>query len=137
MIHEGSFDEGNGWQEIIFDEVTEGRQLCLEAISSHDGKDLACVAELYILDEEGKRIPREQWTVSFADSEEVTYANRAADKCFDLQESTFWSTAYGATFPHSIVIDMGGRHKIGGLQYLPRMESSVPGALKDFRIHVK
>ena len=137
MIHEGSFDEGNGWQEIIFDEVTEGRQLCLEAISSHDGKDLACVAELYILDEEGKRIPREQWTVSFADSEEVTYANRAADKCFDLQESTFWSTAYGATFPHSIVIDMGGRHKIGGLQYLPRMESSVPGALKDFRIYVK
>ena len=137
MIHEGSFDEGNGWQEIIFDEVIEGRQLCLEAISSHDGKDLACIAELYILDEEGKRIPREQWTVSFADSEEVTYANRAADKCFDLQESTFWSTAYGAGFPHSIVIDMGGRHKIGGLQYLPRMESSVPGALKEFRIHVK
>lgn len=106
MIHEGSFNEGNGWQEIIFDE-------------------------------EGKRIPREQWTVSFADSEEVTYANRAADKCFDLQESTFWSTAYGAGFPHSIVIDMGQIHKIGGLQYLPRMESSVPGALKEFRIHVK
>lgn len=106
MVYEGSFDEGNGWQEIIFDE-------------------------------EGKRIPREQWTVSFADSEEVTYANRAADKCFDLQESTFWSTAYGAGFPHSIVIDMGQIHKIGGLQYLPRMESSVPGALKEFRIHVK
>ena len=98
---------------------------------------MACIAELYLLDAEGKRIPREAWTVTFADSEEITYGNRAADKSFDLQESTYWSTAYGVPFPHSIVIDLGGQYEISGLQYLPRMESSVPGALKDFRIHTR
>lgn len=137
QVYEGCLEEGNGWQTISFDKPVACREFCLEALSSHDGRDMACIAELYLLDAEGKRIPREAWTVTFADSEEITYGNRAADKIFDLQESTYWSTAYGVPFPHSIVIDLGGQYEISGLQYLPRMESSVPGALKDFRIHTR
>ena len=63
--------------------------------------------------------------------------NRSADKTFDLQESTYWQTAPGVGFPHSVVIDLGAAHNVAGFQYLPRMEAEVPGAIKNFKIFVK
>ena len=49
----GSFNPGNGWQERKFDQPVTGRYVCLEALSAQDGKDLACIAEMYLLDENG------------------------------------------------------------------------------------
>ena len=133
----GSFASGNGWQEIDFDSPVKGRYVCLELLNSQDGGDEAAIAELYLTDADGKRISREPWKVRYADSEEVKKGNHAADKTFDLQESTYWSTVSGIAYPHSIVIDLGAPHTLRGLQYLPRMESHSPGAIKDFRIFVK
>ena len=90
-----------------------------------------------MLDENGERLSREPWTVGYADSEDVAGVNRSADKIFDLQESTYWSTEVGKKFPHVVVIDLGANHSLSGMQYLPRMESSVPGAIKDYKIYVK
>lgn len=132
----GSFAPGNGWQEFKFETPAEGRWLCFEAVNSIDGKDVASIAEFYALDEEGNRLSREPWTVYYADSEDTKRNNRAADKVFDLQESTYWSTKKGDAFPHYIVIDLGSDKKISGIQYLPRMESEVPGAIKDFKVYV-
>lgn len=132
----GSFNPGNGWQEVSFTEPVEGRYLCLEALNSVNGKDVASIAEFYVLDENGERLSREPWTVVYADSEDVKGVNRSADKIFDLQESTYWSTIPGAAFPHSFVIDLGGEKNISAIQYLPRMESEVPGAIKDFKVYV-
>jgi len=136
-ILSGSFKPGNGWQEFTFVQPVKGRYLCLEALNAQDGKDLACIAEMYLLDENGKRLSREPWTVSYADSEDVSHVNRSADKIFDLQESTYWGTEKGVRFPHSIVIDLGNTHTLTGIQYLPRMESEVPGGIKDFKVYVK
>lgn len=136
-IASGSFKPGNGWQEVKFGQKISGRYLCLEAMNALNGGDLACVAELYVLDENGERLSREPWTARFADSEDVAGVNRSADKIFDLQESTYWSTAPGKKFPHLVIIDLGAEHTLTGLQYLPRMESSVPGGIKDYRIYVK
>ncbi len=133
----GSFKAGNGWQEVKFGEKASGRYVCIEALNAIDGKDLACIAELYMLDENGERLSREPWTVGFADSEDVVGVNRSADKIFDLQESTYWSTEEGKKFPHVVVIDLGAKHTITGMQYLPRMETSVPGAIKDYKVYVK
>ncbi len=133
----GSFKPGNGWQEVKFGQKVSGRYVCIEALNAIDGKDLACIAELYMLDENGERLSREPWTVGYADSEDVAGVNRSADKIFDLQESTYWSTEAGKKFPHVVVIDLGAKHSISGMQYLPRMESSVPGAIKDYKIYVK
>ncbi|WP_374937833.1 beta-galactosidase [Bacteroides stercorirosoris] len=133
----GSFKPGNGWQEVKFDKPVTGRYVCLEALNSQDGKDLACIAEMYFLDKNGDRLSREPWTVSYADSEDVSHVNRSADKTFDLQESTYWSTTEGSPYPHSIVIDLGATHTLSGFQCLPRMESEVPGSIKDFKIYVK
>ena len=133
----GSFAPGNGWQEVKFGSPVTGRYLCLEALNAHDGQDRTCIAELYVLDEFGERLSREPWTVKYADSEEVKQGNRSADKLFDLQESTYWSTVKGTPHPHAVVIDLGDTYRISALQYLPRMESHVPGGVKDYRIYVK
>lgn len=133
----GHFKAENVWQTIRFDKPVRGEQIALEALNAHDGNDTACIAELYLLDADGKRLPREEWQILFADSEEIATANRAADKLFDLQESTCWSTAKGVPFPHSIVIDAGSVYEIGGIEYLPRMDNATQGVIKDFKIHIR
>lgn len=133
---EGELLPGNGWQHITFDDIHKGRYLCIEALDAIDSGDYAAIAELYLLDRNGQRLSREPWTIIYADSEEVTHGNHTADKTFDLQESTYWSTAADASFPHHIVIDLGDEHEISGLQILPRMESTVPGAIRHYRIYI-
>ena len=133
---QGTFAPGNGWQEVSFDKPVEGRYVCLEALSSINGKNQACVAEMYVLDDKGQRLSREPWTVVYADAEDVKGVNRSADKTFDLQESTYWSTGSKTPYPHAVVIDLGAQHSLGGFQYLPRMEAEVPGAIKDYKIYV-
>lgn len=132
----GTFDAGNGWQTRKLETPAKGRYICLEALDAIDGKDVASIAEFYVLDGEGNRLSREPWTVKYADSEDIKKTNRSADKIFDLQESTYWSTVKGVPFPHTVVIDLGKEHEISGIQYLPRMESYVPGAIKNFKLYV-
>lgn len=131
------FSAGNGWQQVAFNAPARGRYVCIEALDAHNGKDVAAIAELYLLDDKGERISREPWRVAYADSEDTQGVNRSADKIFDLQESTYWQTAPGARFPHSVVIDLGGTHTLSGLQYLPRMEAGAPASVRKFRIYIK
>lgn len=133
----GAFKPGNGWQEVRFDRPKRGRYVCIEALNAHDAKELACIAELYLLNESGERLSREPWTVDYADSEDVSGVNRSGDKLFDLQESTYWSTEAGSPYPHHIVIDLGATHTIQALQYLPRMESEVPGGIRQFKVYIQ
>ena len=132
-----TFKPGNGWQEFRLDSPRRGRYICIEAINGYGNDNVSSIAEFYVLDDKGERISREPWTVMYADSEEVRDGNHSADKIFDLQESTYWNTETSAQYPHQIVIDLGNIRNIGGIQYLPRMESEVPGAVKDFRIYLK
>ena len=61
----------------------------------------------------------------------------SVDKVFDLQESTYWRTERGKQYPHYFIIDLGAEHTISGMQYLPRMESNVPGGIKDYKMFAK
>ncbi|MCF0208383.1 MAG: discoidin domain-containing protein, partial [Bacteroidaceae bacterium] len=135
-VEQGSFSGGNGWKEIKFAKQMIGRYIEITALNNQDGTDLACVAELYLLDPSGKRISREDWKVVYCDSEETEKGNYMAEKAYDLQESTYWSTNIGKNFPHTIVIDLGKEYTLSALQYLPRMESNVPGCIKDYKIRV-
>ncbi len=136
-IATGSFAAGNGWQTVSFSKPVKARYVCLEALNAFDGKEYACIAELYIKDEKGERLSREPWKVAYADNEDIKTGNKAADKIYDLQESTYWSTERGVNFPHTVVIDLGKEYTITALDYLPRMESSVPGGIKDYKIYTK
>lgn len=136
-VHAGAFADGNGWQKMSFENVTSGRYVALEFSDAHDGGDIASIAEIHLLNENGERLSRENWTIIFADSEDNEHENHTADKLIDLQESTFWSSAQGAKFPHAVVIDMGVGQKISGIEYLPRMENGAPASVKNFKIYIK
>lgn len=134
-VMSGEFRPGNGWQTIILDKPATGRYLCLEALDANDGGDIASIAELYLLDGNGERISREPWTILYRDSEEEE-GNHSAEKIFDLQESTYWRTPAGFSFPHTIVIDLGDNHTVSGIEQLPRMESSAPGSIHRFNLYL-
>ncbi|MDR0542353.1 MAG: beta-galactosidase, partial [Dysgonamonadaceae bacterium] len=139
-VYSGSFRAGNGWQKIQFKQAVETRYFCLEALNSQANDDFASIAELEILDKDGKRLSRQHWKVIYADSEEVDDANNAATNVFDLQESTIWHTAYSVTkdkFPHQIVIDLGENKVVAGFEYLSRMEANKSGMIKDYKVYVK
>ncbi len=133
---EGVLNSGNGWQTIRFEKPQKGQFVALQALSNHSGKDETAIAELYLRDSDGNRISREQWTVKYADSEEVIRGNFTADKMFDLQESTYWRTARGAVLPHLVVINLGSVQTLTGLDYLPRAEEGAPGSVKAFKVFV-
>ncbi len=135
-VQEGSLEAGNGWQEVRFSANATGRYVCIEALNSHWEREYCCIAELYLLDADGQRLSREPWQVAYADDEDVTSGNKNADKLFDLQESTYWSTNKGVPYPHAVVIDLGQDKTLSGFQILPRMEQGAPESIKDYRIYV-
>ena len=133
----GELSAGNGWQEVKFGKTVAGRYFCLEALSAQDGKDNAAVAEFYLLDENGKPLSRQHWKIEYADSESTSWGNFTADKIYDLQESTYWSTRDGNKYPHQFVISLGEDVKVSGFRYLPRAEESYPGMIKKYKAYVK
>ena len=133
---QGTFYAGNGWQKVRFNTPHTGRYLVLQALSTHAGKSDVAVAEIYAINTVGSRISREQWTVKYADSEDIRRGNFTADKTFDLQESTYWRTAKNAELPHLMVIDLGSEQTISGIDYLPRVEQGAPGSIKDYKVYV-
>ena len=133
---EGELAAGNGWQTIRFKSPQTGRYVAIQALSTHDGKDEAAIAELYVRDADGNRVSREPWTVKYADSEDIHRGNYTGDKVFDLQESTYWRTARKTALPHLLVIDLGSSQTLTALDCLPRAEQGAPGSIKAFRVFV-
>ncbi len=131
----GAFASGNGWQKITFAQAS-GRYIAIECLDAHDGGQTAAIAELYALDNKGRRLSREPWSSGYCDSEDTAGGNHTADKVFDLQESTYWSTKPTDRYPHTIVIDLGTPRDITGIEYLPRAEQGAPGSVKNYRIYV-
>lgn len=136
-VAEGIFKFQPNWQKVTFTNPVKGRYFCLEALSSFDGKNIATIAELNIIDERGIKIPREKWRVSYADSEETRSGNRTADKIFDLQESTYWQTVDNVTYPHQVVIDLDKEYRIGGFEYLPCTNVNNPGMIQKYKVYIR
>lgn len=137
VVNAGTFKAGNGWQEVRFAQPVAGRYFCLEGTSNYEGNNIAAIAELDVLDNNGKPVSRENWKIVYADSEETRSGNRTADKVFDLQESTFWQTVDNTAYPHQIVIDLGKEYNVTGFRMLPRAEAGAPGLIKDYKVYVK
>ncbi|MFD1754366.1 beta-galactosidase [Rufibacter sediminis] len=137
----GSFPAGSAWQEVKFDKAVQGRYLCFEALSSQKSDDpYTSIAELELVDEKGNPVSRLKWKAIYADSEEVTASNNAADKVYDQQESTFWHTQYSGDkpkHPHHLVLDLGENVTVKGLRYLPRSDKNTGGMVKEYRIYLK
>lgn len=129
-----AFSKGNGWQTVPFEQPERADLLKLEIVSTHSEGERPAIAEIYILDDKGKRLSREGWKTT-ASSEERS-GNHTADKITDLQESTYWQASEDSTLPQEIVIDLGAVESISGLEYLPRMERDAPGNINEFKISI-
>lgn len=124
---------GNGWQKRLFARPGNGRYVCIQIDSAGTPGQPAAIAELYLLDADGRRIPRENWKATMVSSE-MAQGNHTAEKTFDLQESTFWSATDAAT-PQYIVIDLGKSQPLTGIELLPRMEPGAPGSPTLLRLY--
>ena len=136
-VHQGSFADGPDMQTVRF-APTRGRYICLQAVNSHPGDPHASCAELYLLDRDGHEIPREDWSVVHATSEE-TGEDGHAENVFDLQPTTIWHSRWKGVkprHPHAIVIDLGALREVAGLRYLPRQDMPN-GRIRDFRIFLR
>ena len=121
---------------MLFDRNLKGRYVALEAVDAFGDAPAVSIAEIYLLDKSGNRIARENWAVD-AVSDEVAEGNHTADKAFDLQESTYWKSAFKAGMPNAIVIDLGAEQEISGLELLPRIDNNAGEIIKNFSIYVK
>ena len=137
LVGEGAFASGNGWQTQKLKKASKGRYLALICMDAQDGKDVASIAEIYLLGADGKRLSREPWTVKYVSSEDFENGNQTGDKVYDLQESTYWSSAKGVKYPHILVLDLGGEQTITAIEYLPRAEQGAPGSVKNYKLYMQ
>lgn len=75
------------------------------------------------------------WKVVTVDSQETAAGNNAAAYAIDDNSTTFWHSRWGSdlALPHSITIDMGTSHRIGGFTYLPRQDGNLNGTAENYR----
>lgn len=139
-VHTGEFTAEARWQEVVFDKIARGRYVCFEALSAVDGGPVAAVAELDLTGDGGEPLPKTDWRVLWADSENVAGSGHEADNVLDGQPASFWKTEdwqQKPGFPHRLVIDLGGSRELTGLRYLPRAGGeNVPGRIKAWRVYV-
>lgn len=137
LVHSGALVAGKAWQQATF-APRAGRYVCLEAIDSLAGDAYTTCAELQLLDEAGKALPRGAWKVIYADSEELEGDDGSASNVLDGAADSFWHTQWqgGApAHPHQLVLDLGAVVKLGGLRLLPRQDSDH-GRIGRYRLFV-
>ena len=140
-VNTGSFNADKDWKEVTFEKTVEGKYFCFEALTAQNPKDnSASIAEIELIGTDGQSIPRSIWKIIYADSEEVMVGNYSAEKIFDQQESTIWTTSKAGekiTYPHQLVVDMGENYKIKGFKFLPRTDKNTSGTIKTYHFYIK
>ena len=140
-VAQGRFEASRSWKTVSFKKAQTARYFCFEALSAQDSTDFSTsVAEFEMIGTDGKSVSSLNWKVVYADSEEVTKVNNAADKIFDLQESVPWQTQIAGQktkHPHQVVVDMGAEVNVKGFRILPRLDKSNVGIVKDYRFFVQ
>jgi beta-galactosidase len=137
-VHAGAFAPGSQTQDVRFGAPATGRQFCIEALDAFDGKPYAAIAELALLDKDGKTLDQSNWTIAWVDSEEADKEDGGALNAINGQNSDYWITAdKGGAWPHRLVIDLGTRADVAGLRYVPRQGAEgVTGRIRRYRAYV-
>ncbi|MCX2449669.1 beta-galactosidase [Pedobacter sp. PLR] len=132
---EGTFENTDKWQIVKFN-PENARYFALEALSEQQGQQFSSVAEIVLLDQKGMEIPRNNWKVVYADSEELSGDDGNAANVFDLQLTSFWHTEWQkpTKMPHQIVIDLGKEYSVSGMKLLPRQDGAN-GRIKDYKLY--
>lgn len=122
-----TFADGQTEQRASF-QPARGRYLALVAQSSQLGDDATTCAEIWLVGPGGVELPRSNWNVIYADSEELDAEDGSAVNVIDGDPRTAWHTQLGAppsAHPHVIVIDLGEELAVTALRCLPRATSAA------------
>ena len=138
LVKTGALADNDDAQDITF-APKNARYVCLQALSSQNGDDFTTLAELNVLNADGKPVSHKKWKVAYVDSEETSGDFAPAESAFDGDENTFWHTTWSATqppHPHTLELDLGEARDISGLRLLPRQDSPN-GHIKDYRLYLR
>jgi beta-galactosidase len=140
VVYAATFAPGSGLQEVKFDRPAQGRYFAIESLNAFDGGPYAAIAEIALLDDTGKPLSEEGWTIADVDSEERTGEDGTAENAIDGQTANFWHTEWSdrkPAHPHHLTLDLGKSVTVGGFRYTPRQGAdNVTGRIKDYRIYV-
>jgi len=140
VVQTGTFAPGSAVQDVKLDQPVTGRYFAIESLSAYDGGPFTSIAELSLLDESGKPLSEESWTIADVDSEERVGEDGTAENAIDGQTANFWHTQWSDAKPgqpHHLTLDLGHPVTIDGFRYTPRQgPDTVAGRIKDYRIHI-
>jgi len=137
LIYSGTMQNSASWQIFSFP-LRTGRYIALEALNNFAEDAYTSAAELELLDENGKEIPRTLWKIVYVDSEELKSQDGKSENVFDLQYTSIWHSQWkdrSPKHPHQVVIDLGAQTSISGIKVLPRQDMET-GRIKDFRLYL-
>ena len=83
-------------------------------------------------------VPKTNWKLVFADSQETQCENGAAVNGFDANTITKWHTQYcpsTSPLPHEVQIDMGTGYLTNGFRYLPRQDGGTHGRIGQYEFY--
>ena len=132
-VFKGRVQKKNGWQEFIFDGVKTLRHLCIDILSTYDGKN-SSIAEIELLDEGGRVIGKRKWNIVHTNTEEA--GDGIAENMIDGKENTAWCSAPvadGKKLPHQLIVDLGNIRTVKGFRIF--VADSNNGCIKDFRLY--
>jgi len=88
-----------------------------------------------------KNIPKTDWKLVKADSEETLAEDGKAQNAFDGNTATYWITEWknkSPAHPHEIVIDLGAVYNVSGFSYIPRQTDAYwcNSDIKDYELYL-
>ena len=110
------------------------RHLCIEVTSGYDGKH-SCLSEVSLIGADGKPLPKDGWTIVYANSEEPVEGD--AELICDGDSRTYWHSKWRdnpTPFPHRVIIDLGEIQTVKGIE-LRQRDATQPACVKDFNIY--
>lgn len=135
----GEFNNDNEMKVVKFNKSAQGRYFCFEALNSFDNNPSTGIAELDVLDIDGKPISHQTWTIAYVSSEELIKENGTAENAIDGQTFNYWHSEWSNNqpdFPHYIVIDMGKEEEVSGFRFVPISGKDSKGKIKEYQIYI-
>lgn len=130
-----TMQKADGVQHFDFKAPATMRHLCVEVESSYDGKN-SCLAEINLIGEDGKPLPKDAWSVVYVSTEQADEG--PAEYLFDENKRQYWHSKWKGVdpdeFPHRVIIDLGEIQTVKGIE-LQQRNPNMPGCVKDFRVY--
>jgi len=126
-----TFADGPAMQSAHF-EPRKARYVALVAHSAQRDEAFTSLAELELIGLGGVALPRSNWRVLYADSEELASEDGSALNVLDGDPQTLWHTQWSASqpaHPHALVLDLGEEQALTGVRCLPR-QANANGRIK-------